>query len=284
MRQALIILLGLTVIITGLGLGQGQEKPQAPAQDTPQKKPGQAEPASAPQPPSDQSFAYHSSTSFSFLLAGGNNKTMSFSFDTDQNFFVKRDSLNLKGSIIYAQSNGFKKNEIYYTHLKYNHPLSQGAYLLGLARFERDVRAGYPSRFSFSAGGGWTWIKNGRLNLFSDLAVGWSSENTAVKVNLGDVSGVPLEKTFTSSFVSTIMTGRLTFNLSSNSQVVHQEVLFINMHDLRNYRLNSLSSLSASFSRTFGLKMSVQVNYESKPVPGYRNTDIFLLSSLVIAL
>jgi len=44
------------------------------------------------------------------------------------------------------------------------------------------------------------------------------------------------------------------------------------------------SSLSASFSRTFGLKMSVQVNYESKPVSGYKNTDIFLLSSLVIAL
>jgi len=266
-KHPLILLVILTLAGAGLALGQSPEKTDGPAQDGP-----------------SPSFIYHSSTSFSFLLASGNNSALSFGFDTDQNFLMKGDSLNLKGSLIYAQANGFKQNEIYYTHLKYNHRLSQGAYLLGLARFERDVRAGYPSRYSFSAGGGWTWVKTGRLNVFSDLAVGWSSENSSAKVNLGDGSGSALEKTLTSSFVSTIMTGRLTFNLSSNSQVVHQDVLYVNMRDFGGYRLNSLSSLSASISRYFGLKMSVQVNYENKPVPGYKNTDIFLLSSLVIAI
>jgi len=257
-----------------------------PTQDKPQDKPPDkpAEKTANKPPETPKPFVYHSSTSISFLLARGNNKALSFSFDTDQNFVIKKDSVNLKGTIIYARDNGFMTNEIYYTHLKYNHQLGDGAYLLSLVRFERNVLAGYPSRFSFSAGGGWTWIKTSKFGFFSDLAMGWSSENSTAKVDLGDVTSPPVEKSLNSSFLSTIFTSRFTFSLTQTSQVIHQEVVFVNMADVGDYRVNSLSSLSASFSRYFGLKMSIQVNYDRKPVLGYKTTDVLLISSLVIGI
>lgn len=281
MKKILPLLVVAAMLMSGLAQAQ-----TTPTQDKPQDKPPDkpAETAADKPPQPAKLLIYHSSTSISFLLARGNNKTLSFSFDTDQNIGIKKDSLNLKGTLIYARDNGFMTNEIYYTHLKYNHQLGEGAYLLSLARFERNVLAGYPSRFSFSAGGGWTWIKTSKFALFSDLAVGWSSENSAAKVNLGDVTGPPVEKSLNSSFLSTIFTSRVTFSLTPTSQVIHQEVVFVNMHDVSDYRVNSMSSLSASFSRYFGLKMTVQVNYERKPVLGYKNTDVFLISSLVIGI
>jgi putative salt-induced outer membrane protein YdiY len=281
-KKPLLLLLAVAM----LGAAALIQAQPASTQDNPQAKPidKPAETAAEKPPQPAKGFIYHSSTSISFLLARGNNKTLSFSFDTDQNFGIKKDSFNLKGTVIYARDNGFMTNEIYYTHLKYNHQLGDGAYLLSLARFERNVLAGYPSRYSFSAGGGWTWIKSSKFALFSDLAVGWSSENSSAKVNLGDVTGPPVEKSLNSSFLSTIFTSRLTFSLTATSQVIHQEVVFVNMADMSDYRVNSMSSLSASFSRYFGLKMTVQVNYERKPVLGYKNTDVFLISSLVIGL
>jgi len=278
MKKTVPLVVVLVLAMSGLLQGQTQDKPEAkPPEKTEEKTPDK--PAQPAKP-----AAYRSSTSISFLLARGNNKALNFSFDTDQNFVLKKEMLNFKGTMIYTKDNGSMTKEIYYTHLKFNHQLGADAYLLGLARFERNTLAGYPSRYSFSAGGGWTWIKTNKLGLFSDLAVGWSSENSSAKVNLGDVGAAPLEKTINASFLSTILTTRLSFSLTPSAQFVQQGVVFVNMHDVNDYRVNSMSSLSASFSRYFGLKMTVQVNYERLPVAGYKNTDVFLISSLVISI
>ncbi len=280
MKKIICLLLGLSVVAAGSGLARIEDA----SKDEPQTSTAQAGGPSTASPPSPKAWTYHSSTSFSFLLARGNNESLSFGFDTDQTLGLGKDSLNLKGNVIYAKTNGLITNAIYYGHLKYNHQLGDGAYLLGLVRFDRDLLAGYPSRFSFSAGGGLTWLKTGSLSFLSDLAFGLSSENATLKVNLADPASSPADKSINSSFVSTILTNRFTFNITPSAQVIHQEIVFVDLHELDNYRLYSLSSLSASFSRYFGLRMSLQVNYEKKPVVGYKSTDVFLLSSLVVAI
>jgi len=89
---------------------------------------------------------YSSSTSLSSVLARGNNRTFSFSVDTDHNFLLGRNLLNLKGSVIYSDQNSGRRSEIYYSHLKYDLKVSSRAYLLGLVRAERE----YPGRVWFS--------------------------------------------------------------------------------------------------------------------------------------
>lgn len=229
---------------------------------------------------------YFSSTSFSCVLTGGNNKYFSISFDTEQNLDLKRHRLNLKASLIHSRTDNERKSEIYYSHLKYERELNSKAYLLLLLRADRNKLAGYNSRFAFSGGGGYMWLKRKKLELSSEGVIGWSSENNIERLLLGNMDGQSFigEKSASSSFFSSLISGKLIYNLSSTAQLVHQGSFFLSLADWKDVRLNSYTSLSVSISRYFALKTSFQIIYEHSPVPGYKNTDFFLLSSIVIKI
>lgn len=226
---------------------------------------------------------YYSSTSFSLVLTRGNNRAFSSSFDTEQNLRLAKNKLNFKGSIIHSSSNNQKESEIYYSHLKYDREISSRAYILGLVRAERNKLAGYNFRLALSVGAGFIWIQKEKIEIFSEGSFGWSNENSSEIITSGSMNDFPItERTFSSSFLSSIFTGKLIYNISSAAQFVLNETLFLNWEDLKDYRLNSYSSISASISRYFALKTSIQIIYEHRPVLGHKNTDFFLLSSIVI--
>lgn len=229
---------------------------------------------------------YYSSTSLSCVLTRGNNKDFSFSFDTEQNFDLKKHRLNLKASLIYSHKNNERKSEIYYSHLKYEREVNSKAYLLLLLRADRNKLAGYNFRFAFSGGGGYIWFKRKKLEISSEGVIGWSSENNLERLLSGNMESEPIngQKSITSSFLSSMISSKLIYDISSTAQLVHQESLFLNMGDWKDYRLNSYTSLSASISRFFALKTSIQLIYEHSPVPGFKNTDFYLLSSIVIKI
>jgi len=226
---------------------------------------------------------YYSSTSFSLVLTRGNNRALSLSFDTEQNLRLAKNVLSFKGSIIHSSSDNQKKSEIYYSHFKYDRKISSRAYLLGLVRVERNKLAGYNFRLALSVGAGYVWIQGKKIEIFSEGSFGWSNENISEKIIPPGTNDVPItERTFSTSFFSSIFTGKLVYTISSAAQFAHQETLFLNWKDMSDYRLNSYSSISASVSRNFALKTSLQIIYEHKPVLGHKNTDFFLLSSIVI--
>jgi len=229
---------------------------------------------------------YSSSTSFSALLTTGNNKDFTISFDTDQNLKFKKDSFNLRANVIYAESNKIKKSEIYATSLKYNRQFNKKAYLLGMTQYSRNVLSGYNSRIAISAGTGYTWLQKPKIGASSELAFGWSSEKNAEiitqKITGGQSS--PIRRAARASFITSILSTKLNFTLSPNTQLSHTEVLFLNLEDLSGYRINSKSALSTAINKYFGLKTSIHVSYENKPVLGHKNTDLFILSSLVIKI
>ncbi|UCC38647.1 MAG: DUF481 domain-containing protein [Candidatus Aminicenantes bacterium] len=77
---------------------------------------------------------------------------------------------------------------------------------------------------------------------------------------------------------------KLSFDITPSTRLTQQEILFLNMENLEKYRLDSYSSISVSISRYLARKTSLQLNYGTHPLPGYKNTDLFLLSSLVIKI
>ena len=229
---------------------------------------------------------YSSATSVSLVLTRGNNKTLSFSFDTEQNLNLDKNKLQFKGSIIYSRLNDGEKSEIHYSHLKYDRRISSRAYLLGLMRVERNVQAGYNWRFHLSGGVGYTLIKKTNIEATFESSLGWSGEknlerSASADLNQGSTVG---QDTFTTSFLSAIFSGKLVYNISSVAQFVQQEIFFLNMSDLGDYRINSNSSITASISRYFALQTSIKIVYEHQPVPGFQNTDFYLLSSIVIKI
>ena len=216
---------------------------------------------------------YSSSTSFSLLMTSGNTEEFTLGFDTEQNLKIQKNEIQFKGSIIYSQSEGVRGSELYYSHLEYRRSLSSKAYLLGVGRFERNVLSGYEYRLAFSVGAGYVWTKSEKLELSSEIALGLSTENNLKKDK---------EIEFRSSFASSQISSKMKIKISSNSEFVIHEIFFVNLDHTNDYRLSSLASLSVSISSHIALKLSHQFKYNHQPVPGFKNTDQYVLSSLVI--
>jgi len=241
-----------------------------------------AEEAADPPPPK---LKYASETSFSLVLVKGNNDSLSYSFDTNQNFDLMKNRISLAGRFIHARSDGKKTAEIYYAHLKYDRKLGARAYLLGYTSYDQNRLAGYNFRVALSFGGGMTWVKQERTTFLTELAFGWNNEESTKSVSLDNVSGGNLlQKTITSSFPSSILNNRLTCRVSKASEVVLRITVFLNLEDSRSYRMNNYASLSAAISPQLALKTSVELIYDNDPVPGFKHTDAYLLSSLVIKI
>lgn len=269
---ALIISVLFFILTLGLSPGLSQDNSAAPQDEEKEEQ--------------KKVLKYNSQTSLSLVLTRGNNKNFSFSFDTNQTLKIhEANTLELKGRFFNTESNGEKKSEVYYSHLKYDRKIGKKAYLLSFIRYERNRLAGYNYRLALSVGGGATWIENDKLNFASEMAFGWNNEKNTQRLSIGSVNGSSVwENTIRASFLSSIITNNVNLKLSENAQFSLQEVLFLNLEEIKDFRLNSYLSLTASINSNLALKTSIQVVYENLPVEGYKNTDTYFLSSIVFKI
>jgi len=219
--------------------------------------------------------SYSSSTSFSLLMISGNTQELTLGFETEQNLEFKKNHIQFKGNIIYSENEDSKDSEVYSSHLQYKRRLSSKAHILGLSQFERNVPSGYKYRFALSGGAGYLWIRSKKIELFSEAICGWSQERNIKAAGDGDIS---------LSFVSIQISTQLKLSVSATSELTYQEIFFFNLDNTKDYRISSNASISVNISRYLALKLSYQFKYNHLPVPGFRNTDHYLLSSLVLNL
>lgn len=216
---------------------------------------------------------YSSSSSFSLLMTSGNAKDLTLGLDTEQNLNLGKNQIQFKVSVIYSESKGSKESEVYTSHIEYKRTFTPRAYFIGLGRWERNVLAGYNYRFALTVGGGYLWTKSEKLEFSSEAALGWSRENNVEKETDNNISF---------SFASCLICSKLKIALSKTSEFTSHEIFFINIDNTEDYRLSSLASLSVSINRNLALKLSYQFKYNHVPVPGFKGTDHYLLSSLVL--
>jgi hypothetical protein len=82
----------------------------------------------------------------------------------------------------------------------------------------------------------------------------------------------------------TILTTKAKFLLTPSTELTLQEILFLDLRKFQRYRLASYAGVLAAINKNFALKTSIQWNYENSPVPGFENTDVYLLSSIVFKI
>ncbi len=227
---------------------------------------------------------YTSETSLSLVLVKGNNDYLSFSLDTEQNLNILKHRIGFKGRFITARAKDRGRSDIHYAHLKYDHRIRSRSWLLGYLRYESNKQAGNNFRLAISGGGGITWLKGARSEFLSELAVGWNNEESTKRVNMDNVGNTVWQKTITSSFVSTILNNKLILNVTETARVVFRGTMFVNAEYWDDYRLSGYGAIYAAISPKLALKTSLEILYENIPVPGFRPTDFFLLSSLVIKI
>lgn len=235
-------------------------------------------------PETEKTVKYTSATSLSLVLTRGNNQDFLFSLDTDQNLEFHKNRINLKGRFIDSRSQGEKTSEIYYSQLKFDRKITSKAYLLGFVRYERNILSGYSFRIALSAGGGISWIQSPKHQLSSELAFGWNNEREHLFTTSATFPELmpTTQLALTSSFLSSVMTHKWVGRISESAQIIMQEILFWNLEETRDIRLDSYIEISSAINRHLALKSSLQIIYAHQPVETYQNTDLFLLSSLVI--
>ncbi len=226
----------------------------------------------AEEPKSQSQKPYTSSTSFSLLITSGNTRELTLGFDTEQSLVVKKNQFQLKGSVIYGRSDGIKNAEFYYGHLKYKRELTSKVFLLALSRYEKNVLAGYSYRYSLSAGAGYSWTKNTKISATSEALLGWSHES-----NIGQDATIL-------SFMSLLVSSSVKVALTPTAHISCQEIFFLNLRDPKDFRVTSFISLTADLNRSLALKFSYQLFYNHKSIPGFKNMDHYLMSSLVLNL
>lgn len=226
----------------------------------------------AEEPKSQSQKPYTSSTSFSLLITSGNTRELTFGFDTEQSLVVKKNQFQLKGSVIYGKSDGIKNAEFYYGHLKYKRELTSKVFLLALSRFEKNVLAGYSYRYSLSAGAGYIWAKKTKITATSEASLGWSHES-----NIGQDSTIL-------SFMSLLVSSSVKVVLTPTAHISCQEIFSLNLKDPKDFRVTSFISVTADLNKSLALKFSYQLFYNHKSIPGFKNMDHYLLSSLVLNL
>ena len=224
---------------------------------------------------------YVSATSLSALLTAGNIQGMTVSLDTDQTVRLNKDTFSLKAGMIYARNDGRIETEIYTAQFQYNRLIDNRTYLLGLTRFERNPLSGYKARFSLSAGLGTAWVRKDKLRISTEASLGWNAENSVPKAPAGTD---PLPPDRSRNFLSGLVSADLSLELSSTARFVHHDNLILNLRDLSAYRLFSSTGLVASISARFALKTSLILQYENRPVPGFKHADLYLLTSIVLNL
>lgn len=219
--------------------------------------------------------AYSSSTSLSLLYASGNSQELTLGFDTEQNFRHKKHLIQFKGSVIYSESGGSKKSELFYSHIQYKRDISSQVYVLGFGRAEKNELAGYKYRIALSMGGGYFWKKSEKLSLSSEGALGCNTEKNIEIITNTDVG---------LSFISLILSNKLKAEITSTSEFVEHLIISFNLKTGNDYRITSMTSLSVNISKYLALKLSHQLKYNHDPVPGFKSTDHYFLSSLVLNL
>lgn len=217
-------------------------------------------------------------------MVKGNNDNLSFSLDTEQNFDILQHRIGLKGRFITAKAKDRDTSEIYYAHLKYDRRLRSRSWLLGYLRYESNKQAGYNFRLALSGGGGITWIIRRHTEFQTELAVGWNNEENMKRVQLVKLGDSAWRKTINTSFVSSILNNTFVWDVTSSAKVVLRGTMFVNIEHWADYRVNSYAAISAAISPRLALKTSLEIIYENVPVSGFKNTDIYLLSSLVIKI
>jgi hypothetical protein len=228
---------------------------------------------------------YSSETSLSLVQVKGNNNSTSYSVDTNHKLEVFKNLIDWQGRMIHSRSDGEKTAEIYYTHLKYDRMIGSRAHLLGFTRYERNILAGYNYRVAVSFGGGINWLKKEHATLLSELAFGWNNEQSKRLPDLSKVNTGNLWKnSISTSFPTSILINRLSLRISKASEMVLRSTIFVNLEDIDTFRLNNYASVSATISPKLALKTSIELIYENVPVPGFKHTDTYLLSSLVIRI
>ncbi len=206
----------------------------------------------------------------SFVDTGGNTDITSLAA---KNLLKYTFSEKLQGAwklgALYAESDGVKNAESYFTELRSDYLYTNSFYFLGIAGWLQDKFAGIDSRYYLGPGVGYKYLTGPEHFLIAEAGLNYVQEE------------------YTNNTDEDFLQGRLfakyDYAFTKKNKFSQSLEFLYDFDDSDNYNLNSETALISALSDYLSLKASYVIRHDNEPVPRTLDeTDTVLAVTLVV--
>ena len=194
---------------------------------------------------------------------------------------TSRDARNVGGSLVVDETTE-KTAESYRLSGKVRRDLRERLFTYGAASWERDVFAGIDSRYVIGAGLGYKALTLPKHELSLEAGADYTDEQA-----VGDADS--------ETYAGARAAGDYLWKFSETAKLSQELELLYNLEESDDYRINSVTSVTAALTSRLALKTSYTLKYDNQPVVEvltadgfdpvifeFDKTDTILSASLVI--
>jgi putative salt-induced outer membrane protein len=192
-----------------------------------------------------------------------------------------REASNVGGTLV-VEENTESTAENYRLSAKLRRTLRERVFAYGSASWDRDVFSGIDSRYVVGAGAGYRALDTETQKLALEIGAEYTDEQTVGAADSDSYAGARGAADYEWTF-------------SETAKLTQELELLFNLEESDDYRVNSVTSVTAALTSKLALKTSYTVRYDNQPVvevleaPGFDpvlfefdKTDTILSASLVI--
>lgn len=171
---------------------------------------------------------------------------------------------NFRALADYQRTNHVTSRNQWLVALEPNYKFNDRLFAFGLAQYEKDRFQGFTSRDTLGAGLGYRVLTGPRLILDVKAGPTWRHTNYIVGPNADKVDG--------------LVAANLGWKISPTLTLTENASAYIGSGDKT---FMSLTALDAKLGGKLSARLSYQVNYETDPLPGIKDTDTLSRLTLV---
>ena len=206
----------------------------------------------------------------SFAQSEGNANTKTFTLNTNANRATTRDKIGVYYTQIFSASDASGKNLTTASAkrggISYNLNVNKRWFAFGQVDMENDQFQDLDLRFSPAGGGGVHIVGTERTQFDAQVGVALNREffTTGLHRTSGEI----------------LMGEEITHKLFSNSSLHEKLILYPNVSDSGNYRMNFDTSVSTAVRKWFSWQASFSDRYLSNPVVGRKKNDVLFTTGV----
>jgi len=209
------------------------------------------------------------SAGLSYLATTGNSDTKTLGFDFDLKKIPDPWGLQLTASYLRNSDSGETTAERYGAVLRGDRKLSERWSIFLSGGAGRDRFAGFDFRGVLAGGGNYKVLLGPTFLLDFDLGLTWTKEKRIAAEDLDYLGGI----------------AGLNFAWIPRKDVSLTQKIkyFPNFDDASNWRIFSETAFQSAVAGPISIKLSYEVRYQNKPVPGFKETDTTAKAALVVS-
>lgn len=203
----------------------------------------------------------------SFISTSGNTSTQTFGLGAEGAYRPAPWTIEAKLAFVRSEADGVENAKSLAFSLKGARNLTPRLDLYVLGGYLKNTFSGIDSRYAGEVGVGYMVVPPAPHALKVEAGLGYTKETRL----LGE------DRSFATA------RGALLYKwtISKTTELSEEASFTESLKDSGDWRFANVSSVSASITSVFALKISHQLNYLNQPVPGFRKTDTITSAALV---